>query len=92
MTLNVDHQLTLLFDLLDEHYHELDGNVTEYQQIKRVVQSMMANNAITDKQLLQFLPQIYNYGLKGENAQNLNELIIDNQENIYQWKNAISNI
>lgn len=90
MTINVNHQLTLLFDLLDEHHAEKDGLVAEYQQIKRVVKSMMANNSITDKQLLQMLPEIYNYGLKGENAQNSNEHIIDNENNIQQWKNTIS--
>lgn len=91
MTLNVNHQLTLLYDLLDEHHVELDGEVAEYQQIKRVVKSMMANNSITDEQLLQLLPEIYNYGLQGESAQNSNEHIIDNQENIQQWINAINN-
>ncbi|MBU5468610.1 YtzH-like family protein [Virgibacillus sp. MSJ-26] len=91
MTLNVNHQLTLLYDLLDEHHAERDGEVAEYQQIKRVVKSMMANNSITNEQLLQLLPEIYNYGLKGESAQNSNEHIVDNQENIQQWISAINN-
>lgn len=92
MTLNVNHQLALLYDLLDEHHYELDGQVGEYQQIKRVVKSMMANSSVTDEQLLQLLPEIYNYGLQGESAQNLNEHITDNQDNIQQWKKAIYNL
>src|SRR5699024_1339306 len=92
MTLDVNHQLTLLHDLLDEHHVELDGQVAEYQQIKRLIKSMMANNSIQDEQLAQLLPEIYNYGLKGESVQNQNEHISENKTNIEQWKSAIENI
>jgi len=92
MTLDVNHQLTLLHDLLDEHHLELDGQVAEYQQIKRLIKSLMANDSVQDEQLAQLLPEIYNYGLKGENAQNQNEHISENKTNIEQWKSAIENI
>ena len=89
MTLNVTNQLTLLYDLLDEQKLESSGNVSEYQQIKRLVKSMMANNSITDEQLLELLPEIYNYGKQGENAQNVPEHITANGQNIDTWIRAI---
>lgn len=89
MTLTVADQLKLLHDLLDEHISHQSGSVSEYQQIKRIVKSLTAKEKITDNQLLQILPEIYNYGLKGENVQNLQEHITMNVTNIEQWKSTI---
>ncbi|RDW15911.1 YtzH-like family protein [Oceanobacillus chungangensis] len=92
MTLNVNNLLTLLQDILDEQAGDGIGEVSEYQQIKRLVKNMMANNRITDDQLLQLLPEIYNYGREGENAQNVPEHIITNTENIQSWISAIKQL
>lgn len=90
MKLTVNNQLTLLYDILDEQAAENNGNITEYQQIKRLVQSMMANNAIpNDESLFQFLPEIYSYGFQGEVVQNLTEHIETNRQNIEEWLRAI---
>ncbi|SHF80477.1 YtzH-like family protein [Ornithinibacillus halophilus] len=90
MSLTVENQLSLLMDILDEQQQDCCAEVSEYQQIKRLVKSMLANNSITDEQLLQLLPEIYNYGRQGENVQNMEEHITTNKENINQWINAIS--
>jgi len=89
VTLTVHNQLTLLHDLLDEHVSHNNGSVAEYQQIKRLVQSLIANNQVSNDQLLQLLPEIYNYGLQGEVVQSLPDHITDNKENIETWKNII---
>lgn len=89
MSITVNHQLELLMDLLDEHQSECCAQVSEYQQIKRLVKSMIASNTVTDEQLLQLLPEIYNYGRQGENAQNHEEHILTNQDNITNWISAI---
>lgn len=92
MTLTVHDQLMLLHDILDEHTEDGAGQIAEYQQIKRLVQTMMAKNSITNEQLLQLLPEIYNYGRQGEIAQNSPEHITTNKDNINNWMNAISNV
>jgi hypothetical protein len=89
MSLTVNHQRELLMDLLDEQQSECCAQVSEYQQIKRLVKSMMANNTITDEQLLQLLPEIYNYGRQGESVQNQEEHITTNIDNITNWISAI---
>ncbi|AVQ99680.1 YtzH-like family protein [Oceanobacillus sp. M65] len=90
MSLTTNHQLVLLLDLLDEQSGECCGNVSEYQQIKRLVQSMLSDNRITDTQLVQLLPDIYNYGAQGENTPNVPEHITANRDNIEQWIGAIN--
>ncbi|WP_284139874.1 MULTISPECIES: YtzH-like family protein [unclassified Virgibacillus] len=92
MTLNTSHLLTLLSDILDEHQTDLNGEVAEYQQIKRLVKTMIAQNHITDEQLQQMLPEIYNYGIKGETVQNMQEHIDSNKNNIEQWLQTIDRI
>jgi len=92
MTLSVNDQLKLLHDLLDEHMSNYSGSISEYQQIKRLVKSLTANNKITDSQLLTILPEIYNYGLQGETVQNLPEHITSNVNNLEYWKSAIQDI
>ncbi|RLL47718.1 hypothetical protein D8M04_00065 [Oceanobacillus piezotolerans] len=90
MTLNTNNLLTLLHDILDEQSVGCCGQVSEYQQIKRLVKNMMVNNSITDEQLIKLLPEIYNYGRQGESAQNIEEHITSNQTNIESWMNAIN--
>ncbi|MBM7572824.1 YtzH-like family protein [Aquibacillus albus] len=89
MSLNVNDQLHVLYDLLSEHSEECCGSVSECQQIKRIVHSIMANHSIDNEQLLQLLPEIYNYGRQGELVQNLDEHITLNQQNIKNWVNVI---
>ncbi|WP_010651422.1 YtzH-like family protein [Oceanobacillus massiliensis] len=89
MTLNVNNQLTLLLDLLDEQQLDCCGSVSEFQQIERLVKSMLANNSITDNQLLSLLPDIYNYGRQGESAPSQPDHITSNKDNLHNWISAI---
>ncbi|MDC3415087.1 YtzH-like family protein [Aquibacillus sp. 3ASR75-11] len=92
MSLNVNDQLHVLSDLLSEQSEECCGSISECQQIKRLVQSLMSKHAIQDEQLTQLLPEIYNYGRKGELAQNLDEHITSNQQNLQTWINTIDTL
>lgn len=90
MSLSLNNQLTLLHDLLDEQMIYQTGNINEYKQIKRIVKSIVASNQITNEQLLALLPEIYYYGIQGEHAQNMNELIVDYGDSIDHWKTIIT--
>lgn len=89
MTLSVNDQLRLLHDLLDEQMLDNTGSIAEYQQIKRLIQEMIAKDKINDDQLSKLLPEIYNYGRQGEIAQSSSEHISTNTDNIENWKNVI---
>ncbi|TXL60569.1 hypothetical protein FHP05_14200 [Cerasibacillus terrae] len=92
MQINTNHQLELLHDILDEHLSEADCNITEYSQIKRLVQSMISKNKVTNENLLQQLPEMYHYGWQGERVQNTEEHTITNQQNIEVWLETINQV
>ncbi len=89
MTLSVNNQLTLLYDILDEQQADCCGSVSEYEQIIRLVESMVRNNSITNEQLLSLLPDIYHYGRQGVSAQNLPDHITAHKKNMDDWINAL---
>ncbi|MRH42809.1 hypothetical protein GH741_08940 [Aquibacillus halophilus] len=91
MSLNIYDQMVLLQDILGEQSEDCCGSVAECQQIKRIVQSMMVKETIDNQELLQLLPEIYNYGRQGELVQNLDEHITTNQENLKNWVSIIEN-
>ncbi|MBY7143910.1 hypothetical protein KFZ56_12795 [Virgibacillus sp. NKC19-3] len=89
MALTINNQLLLLHDILEEQTTDSIGSVSEYQQIKRLVQKLTEDNRITDEQLLQLLPEIYNYGEQGEMNQHHSDHITTNKQNIENWLHAI---
>lgn len=84
MYLSVHNQLTLLHDLLDEQITYKTVSTNEYKQIKKLVQTMSTNRTI-EKELLHILPEIYYYGMKGENASSFAAHILENEQKIKQW-------
>lgn len=88
MYLTVQNQLTLLHDLLDEQVIYKTVSLNEYHQIKKLVQAMVTNQRM-DSDLLNILPEIYYYGMKGENAYSLQDHINDHEPKIQQWLQTI---
>lgn len=88
MYLTVHNQLTLLHDLLDEQVTYKTVSTNEYRQIKKLVQAMIANKEI-DNELQTILPEIYYFGIKGEDAYSLQEHITENENNIQKWLHTI---
>lgn len=89
MYLTVHNQLTLLHDLLDEQVTFKTVSMNEYQQIKKLVQTMISNKEI-DSELLTVLPEIYYYGIKGEIAHSFSDHITDNENKIQKWLETIN--
>lgn len=91
MYLSIQNQLTLLHDLLDEHITYKKVSIDEYKQIKKLVQSIITNRNV-EGELLNILPEIYYYGIKGENAQSLFAHIIENEHKIKRWLMMINQV
>lgn len=89
MTLTLNNQLKLLYDLLDEHLIYKSGDIAEFTQIKKLVQAIMTSKIEEQTDLLQYLPEIYHYGIEGEKVQCDKEHILSNKNNILLWKKAI---
>lgn len=88
MYLHVQNQLTLLHDLLEEQSIYKSGTESEYRQIRKLIQTMMANKE-TDEALLAVLPKIYYYVIKGEVAHAPDDHIQENEANIQTWLHTI---
>lgn len=88
MCLTIHNQLTLLYDLLDEHISFKTVSAGEYQQIKKLVQKII-NEKEVDKELHAILPEIYSYGIKGERVPSLDDHITDYEPNIRNWMQQI---
>lgn len=65
------------------------ATISEYQQIKQIVQTLTANEHIHDEHLSKIFPEVYHYGLQGESVQSLAEHIEKNRHRIATWMQAI---
>ncbi|HEX6594665.1 MAG TPA: YtzH-like family protein [Bacillota bacterium] len=88
MSLNVNDQLTLLFDLLDDHYEGCCTSVAEYEQIKRIVQHVTRHSQVPDE-IASVLADIYNYGHEGESSLNIQQYTSARKQDINKWKHSI---
>jgi|SRR5690625_4530014 len=89
MCLTIHNQLTLLHDLLDEQLLLKTVSEGEYQQIKKLVQTIIKDKTVS-KELHAILPEIYSYGIKGERVSSLDEHINEHELEIKYWKQQIN--
>ncbi|MDY0397013.1 YtzH-like family protein [Virgibacillus halophilus] len=85
MTIKINQQLELLHDILEEHHSQAQATAHEYQQIRRLIDSIQTNQQLLHSQLSASLPQIYEYCTQGEAAQSQQSHIDANKENIDSW-------
>lgn len=89
MCLTIHNQLTLLHDLLDDQLTYNTVSMDEYRQIKKLVQSMIVQRQV-GQELLSILPEIYYFGIKGENAHSFSAHIHENKQKIKYWLHLIN--
>lgn len=84
MPLNEVDQINLLKDILSNHQLDCCGSISEYEQLERLVKSLMVNEKVhTDA--LNVLEQIYTYSQNGIQAKNSDEHIESHQEQLSAW-------
>ncbi|MDQ0215742.1 putative Zn-dependent peptidase [Oikeobacillus pervagus] len=84
MTLNHQHQLELLKDILSNHQTDCCGSVAECEQLERLVKSLMVNQHIHSS-MKPLLENVYSYSQNGKNAGNLNQHIQSHQSQLSEW-------
>ena len=72
MPLQYQDQINLIKDILSNQQSDCCGSVSEYQQLERLIKSLMANNQVNHHDS-NTLSQIYSYSQGGVNASDLNE-------------------
>lgn len=88
MCLTYHNQLQLLHDLLDEHLTYQSAYMYEYEQLKKLIQSIM-NNQLIDERLQTILPEIYAYSFHGVHTHVDKEYIQIHEDRIKQWLSVI---
>ena len=84
MPLSHEHQMSLIKDILSNQQTDCCGSVAEYEQVERLVKSLMVNMNINDD-VKNVLTEIYNYSQTGISSNNLEAHITTNQDNLTQW-------
>lgn len=86
----IDHhdQLEMIKDILHNQKTDCCATVAEYQQIQRLIQSLLGNENIqeTNKKTLY---DIYSYTQPGVNGKNLEQHIEQHDQQLEQWINVL---
>lgn len=91
LPLNIHHQLALMLDILNEQAAYKSGTVSEYEQISRLIQSMMSDPALTDNELKSILPALYDYCKQGAVSTSSEEHITAHKSYLNEWMQTIEN-
>ncbi|WP_243291070.1 YtzH-like family protein [Bacillus sp. FJAT-47783] len=84
MQLNHKHQLMLLKDILSEQHSECCGTDSEYEQMERLIQSLLQNNEVNET-LKQSLQNMYQYSQGRNKGPNFSEHITAYKDDIPSW-------
>lgn len=88
MPLSHEHQISLLKDILTNQQTDCCGSVAEYEQVERLVKSLMVHMNINDN-FKNVLTEIYNYSKTGISSNDLDAHITSNQNNLAHWVEEI---
>jgi len=89
LSLNTDHQLTLLLDLLTEQSKDLHGTSAEYEQMTRLLEKLEYDQNLTNPTFKNTIPAIFNYCAQSEKSNNIQQHITVNQDDLNEWIQTI---
>jgi hypothetical protein len=81
-------QVNLLKDILSNQHTDCCGSVAEYQQLERLIKSLMVNTNV-DGNIKTILQDVYQYSQNGVNASDLEQHIETNRNQLSQWVDDI---
>jgi DNA-binding transcriptional regulator YbjK len=91
MPLGYSDQMSVLKDILSNHQSDCCGTVSECQQIERLIQSMLGNDA-ANEEVKNTLYNIYHYSQTAKNTQHLDEHIQTHQQDLSQWVSELNSL
>jgi hypothetical protein len=81
-------QVNLLKDILSNQQTDCCGSVAEYQQLERLIKSLMVNTSV-DGNIKSILQDVYHYSQNGINTSDLEQHIQTNRDQLSQWVDDI---
>lgn len=88
LPLNHHHQLGVLRDILIEHLSELNGTASEYEQLERLVESLLNNDQVSSE-MKQQLKEISQYSQTGQQSSDPSTYISEHQQELTQLVDEI---
>jgi len=88
MPLQYQDQVSLLKDILTNHQTDCCGSVSEYEQLERLIKSLLVNSNIS-QDVKPVLEQIYSYSQGGINSSSSDQHIESHQTQLSQWVDRI---
>lgn len=89
MPLQYQDQVSLLRDILKNHQIDCCGSVSEYEQLERLIKSLMVNSDM-NQEAKPILEQIYLYSQGGINSSSSDHHIESHQTQLDQWVNEMN--
>ena len=89
MPISQQDKLNLLKDILNNHQMDCCGSVSECEQLKRLVKSIMMQPGL-DPYAHSVLEEIYYYSQHGSQSAQLDNHIEAHQSELSQWVNEIN--
>lgn len=84
MPLSHENQVSLLKDILSNQQSDCSGSVAEYEQVERLVKSLLVNADI-NQNAKTVLEEIYRYSQNGINSTDLDAHITSHQSQLNAW-------
>ncbi|WP_096152905.1 MULTISPECIES: YtzH-like family protein [Bacillus] len=88
MPLNHQDQMHLLKDILADHQIDCCASVAEYEQLERVIKSLMVNTEV-DQNVKHVLMDIYSYSQTGRGIKDVTNHVTSHQGDLTNWINSI---
>lgn len=89
MPISQQDKLNLLKDILSNHQVDSCGSISECEQLKRLVKSLMVHPNL-DQNSKKVLEEIYYYSQQGAYTPQLDQHIESHQQELSQWVNDIN--
>lgn len=84
MSLQQEHLIMILKDILENQQKECCGTVSEYEQAKRLIKSLLMDENL-DQKKKNILTEIYSYCQQADNSSNLDRHVEAHQNQLSQW-------
>ncbi|MBA9026243.1 YtzH-like family protein [Peribacillus huizhouensis] len=89
MPLSHEHQMTLLKDILSNHQTDCCGSISEYEQVERLVKSLLVNNGV-HQNVKSILQDVYQYSQNGISTSDSDQHIQTHQDQLLQWVDGMN--
>lgn len=91
VSLQQEHLIMILKDILENQHKECCGSVSEWEQAKRLIKSLLMDENL-DQRTKSILTDIYSYCQQGAYSADINQHVQDHQNQLSQWVSEMNQL